>query len=358
MIATYQGLSELGFGPFFSSQLDRIHRPGLLPARIAADGSGIYALLGSRAPLGVLSGRLRHELHGTERPVAGDWVVVADDGERAIIHHVLRRRTAMIRRAADSDVTAQAIAANVDVFGLVSSANRDLNPRRIERYLAAVWDSGASPVIVLNKVDLVEDVWPLLERIEPVALGVPVVQVSALTGEGIETLRTHVGPGTTLGLVGSSGVGKSSLINRLLGVDVQHVSTIREDDARGRHTTTRRELVALPGGGVLIDTPGMRELGLIADEGGVDAAFADIAELGLACRFNDCRHETEPGCAVQKALVSGALTKERLLSYRKLQREVAAAERKRDPVLAADERRRWKTITKEYRALEKARGRR
>jgi ribosome biogenesis GTPase len=264
----------------------------------------------------------------------------------------------MIRRAADTDATAQAIAANVDVFGLVSSANRDLNPRRIERYLTAVWDSGATPVIVLNKVDLVADVWPLLERIEDVALGVPVVRVSALTGEGIDTLRTHVGAGMTLGLVGSSGVGKSSLINQFVGQEVQHVSHIREDDARGRHTTTRRELIALPDGGVLIDTPGMRELGLIEDEGGVDAAFADIAQLALACRFNDCRHETEPGCAVQAALVSGALAQDRLHSYRKLQREIAAAERKRDPVLQANERRRWKTIHKEIRALEKAKGRR
>jgi ribosome biogenesis GTPase len=345
LIAHDLDLSDLGFDPYFSSQFDRLDRSGLVPARIAADGPGIYALLGSRAPLGELSGRLRHELHGTDRPVAGDWVAVADDAERAVIHHVLRRRTAMVRRAADTEATAQAIAANVDIFGLVSSANRDLNPRRIERYLTAVWDSGATPVIVLNKVDLVEDVWPLLERIEPVALGVPVVRVSALTGEGIEVLRSSIGAGTTLGLVGSSGVGKSSLINRLVGRDVQHVSDIRENDARGRHTTTRRELIPLVGGGVLIDTPG------------VDTAFADIAKLAQACRFNDCRHETEPGCAVQAALNSGVLDAERLQSYRKLQREIAAAERKRDPLVAATERRRWKTIHKEMRALEKARGR-
>ena len=358
MIASHHELSDLGYSPFFSSQLDRIERPDLAPARIAADGPGIYAVHGCRAPLAELSGRLRHELHGAERPTAGDWVAVADDGERAIIHHLLRRRTAMVRRAADTDATPQAIAANVDLFGLVSSANRDLNPRRIERYLTSVWDSGAAPLIVLNKIDLIEDVWPLLERIEPVALGVPVVQVSALTGAGIEALRAHVGSGTTLGLVGSSGVGKSSLINRLLGAEIQHVSAIREDDARGRHTTTRRELIPLPGGGVLIDTPGMRELGLIEDGGGVDAAFADIVDLALGCRFNDCRHQTEPGCAVQEALVSGSLTEERLHSYRKLQREIAAAERKRDPILAANERRRWKTIHKEFRALEKAKGRR
>ena len=260
----------------------------------------------------------------------------------------------MIRRAADTDGTPQVVAANVDVICIVTSANRDLNPRRIERYLTAVWESGATPVVVLNKVDLVADVAPLIDTIASVAMAVPIVQVSAFTGVGIDALRAQVGRGRTVGLVGSSGVGKSSLINRLVGRDVQLVSDIREDDARGRHTTTRRELVLLPGGGVLVDTPGMRELGLTEDGGGVDTAFAYVAELARDCRFNDCLHETEPGCAVQSALVSGALDADRLRSYRKLQRETAAAERRRDPVLAENERRRWKTIHKEMRAFSKA----
>jgi ribosome biogenesis GTPase len=349
-------LEELGFGPYFATQLDSLERtrPGLVPARIAADGAGIYHLLGSQARLGELSGRLRHELSGIDRPAVGDWVAVADDAERAVIHHVLRRRTALIRRAADTEASAQMIAANVDVFCLVTSANRDLNPRRIERYLTAVWESGANPVVVLNKVDLVDDLTPLRQAISAVTLGVPVVELSALTGTGIDMLRGHVGRGTTVGFIGSSGVGKSSLINRLVGREVQHVSDIREDDARGRHTTTRRELVLLPGGGVLIDTPGMRELGLIEDDGGLDATFADIAEIARACRFNDCLHESEPGCAVQAALDARTLDANRLESYRKLQREIAAIERRRDPILAANERRRWKTIHKELRAREKA----
>jgi ribosome biogenesis GTPase len=352
-------LEELGFGPFFATELNCLEqaRPGLVPARIAADGAGIYHLLGCQARLGELSGRLRHDLTGIDRPAVGDWVAIADDEERAVIHQVLRRRTAMIRRAADTEATAQMIAANVDVFCLVTSANRDLNLRRIERYLTAVWESGANPVIVLNKVDLVADPAPLTEDISAVALGVPTVEVSALTGFGIDALRAHVGRGTTVGLVGSSGVGKSSLINRLVGREVQHVSDIREDDARGRHTTTRRELVLLPGGGVLIDTPGMRELGLLEDEGGIDATFADITEIAQACRFNDCLHESEPGCAVQAALDSRTLDASRLQSYRKLQREIAAIERRRDPVLAANERRRWKTIHKDLRAREKAKSR-
>src|ERR687894_784324 len=184
-------LEELGFGPYFATQLESLDRarPGLVPARIAADGAGIYHLLGSQARLGELSGRLRHELSGIERPAVGDWVAIADDAERAVIHHVLRRRTALIRRAADTDATAQMIAANVDVFCLVTSANRDLNPRRSERYLAAVWESGATPVVVLNKVDLVVDVAPLIDTLASVALAVPVVQVSALTGAGIDVLR-------------------------------------------------------------------------------------------------------------------------------------------------------------------------
>ena len=295
-------LEELGFGPYFATQLDALERarPGLVPARIAADGAGIYHLLGSQARLGELSGRLRHELSGIDRPAVGDWVAVADDSERAVIHHVLRRRTAMIRRAADTDATAQMIGANVDVFCLVTSANRDLNPRRIERYLTAVWESGANPTVVLNKVDLVDDLAPLSQEIGSVALGVPVVEVSALTGVGIDALREHIGRGATVGFVGSSGVGKSSLVNRLVGREVQHVSDIREDDARGRHTTTRRELVLLPGGGVLIDTPGMRELGLLEDDGGIDATFADIAQIAQASDSTTACTKANPGAPCRR----------------------------------------------------------
>jgi ribosome biogenesis GTPase len=273
-----------------------------------------------------------------------------DDAERAVIHHVLERRTALVRRAADTDAISQIIAANVDLVAIVTSANRDLNPRRLERYLTAVWDSGAAPLVVLNKVDLVAAATPLLEAIAAVALAVPVVQVSALTGQGIDGLRAYLGPGTTAGLVGSSGVGKSSLVNRLLGAETQAVRAIRDDDARGRHTTTRRELIVLPGGGVLIDTPGMRELGLIADAGGAAAAFADITDLAQGCRFGDCRHESEPGCAVKAALAVGTIPRERWESYRKLQREIAAAEARRDPLLAANTKRRWKTIHKALRS--------
>lgn len=349
-------LESLGFRPFFSRQFDNLSRPELVPARIAADGQSAWHLAGCRAPVCELSGRLRRELTGESRPAVGDWVAVSDDDERAVIHHLFDRRTAMIRRGAGPSAMPQTIAANVDRICIVTSANRDLNLRRIERYLAAVWESGASPVIVLNKVDLADDVAPMLADIEAVALGVPVVRASAYSGAGLDDLRAQLGDGTTVALVGSSGVGKSSLINRLLGHEAQVVNTIRDDDARGRHTTTRRELLALPGGGVLIDTPGMRELGLIEDSGGIDAAFADVADVAQGCRFADCRHDTEPGCAVQAAIASGAIGAERWESYRKLQLEIAAYETRRDPVLAAEERRRWKVIHKAVRSQSKVTG--
>lgn len=346
-------LADLGFRPFFAEQLQRLERSDLVPARVAADGQGVWHLAGCRAPVGELSGRLRNELVGVYRPAVGDWVAVADSDERAIIHHVCERRTVMVRRAAISTVKSQVIGANVDVFCVVTSANNDLNVRRIERYLAAIWDSGATPVIVLNKVDLVDDVVPMIDEIEAVALAVPIVRVSALTGAGLDGLRSHVGKGTTVAFVGSSGVGKSSLINRLLGRETQQVKAIRDDDARGRHTTTRRELIVMPDGGVLVDTPGMRELGLTEDGGGVDATFADIAEIVSRCRFADCRHESEPGCAVREALAVGVIAQERWQSYRKLRREVAFFEARQDPMLAAERRRKWKVISRAMRANSK-----
>lgn len=342
-------LESLGFNDFFAAQLASLQRPDLAPARIASEGRGFYPLMGCGASSGVLSGRLRHELRPGGRPVAGDWVAVADGGTNAVIHSVLERRTAMVRREAGTDGGVQVVAANVDVFFVVTSANRDFNPRRLERYLAAVWDSGAAPVIVLNKIDLGEDVQSMVEAIESDCVGVPVVTTSALTGDGLNDLRSRIGPGRTAGLVGSSGVGKSSLVNRLVGDDVQSVLDLRKD-GKGRHATTRRELIELAGGGILIDTPGMRELGLIEDAGGVDSTFRDIAELAAGCRFRDCAHEEEPGCAVKAALEEGTLKGSRLRSYQKLKREIAAAERRLDPIHAERPKRRWKSISKIIRS--------
>lgn len=348
-VHTVNKLESLGYGLFFSEQHRRLGRPELVPARIIAEGRGHYWLSGGRAAIGELRGRLQHELEPFERPIAGDWVLVADDKERAVIHHIMDRRTVMVRRAAGSKTDIQVIAANVDLFFIVTSANRDFNIRRLERYLAAVLDSGAQPVVVLNKIDIGKNMEEMVEAIGSMGVGMPIVKVSALTGAGMDELRGHLENGKTFGFIGSSGVGKSSLINRLLGHEVQSVRSLRKDD-KGRHATTRRELIELPEGGILIDTPGMRELGLIEDEGGIAEVFGDIVALSDKCRFRDCKHQGEPGCAVAEAVAMGELGKDRLASYQKLLREIAAAERRRDPVHAGRSKRRWKSISKAIRA--------
>lgn len=345
-------LESLGFDGFFAAQRERLASADWVPARIAAEGQSSFHLLGCRAPLGDLAGRLLGTLTKVTRPVVGDWVAVVDGDERATIQHVFERRTALLRRAAGTLDEAQVVAVNVDTFFVVTAVNRDFNVRRLERYVAAVWNSGAEPVIVLNKVDLDEDVAPLVEAIEGAAVGVPVVRASAATGEGLEELRSYVQPGKTVGFIGSSGVGKSSLTNRLLGREVQAVGGLR-DDERGRHTTTARQLVELPSGGLLIDTPGLRELGLLDDIGGIETSFADVAAFAERCRFRDCAHESEPGCGVLAAVASGELPAERLASYRKLLAEIAAAERKRDPVLAGRSKARWKEVHRALRARAK-----
>jgi ribosome biogenesis GTPase len=341
-------LARLGFDEFFSAQFARFAEPGWTPARVVAEGQNVFHLAGCRAPLGEMTPGSLRSLGKLGRPVAGDWVAVVDGPERAQIQRVLERRTTLVRRAAGTLAEPQVVAVNVDVFFVVTSANRDFNERRLERYVAAVWNSGAEPVVVLNKVDLADDVTPYVEAIERVALGVPVVRVSAASGAGLDELSAFIGEGKTVGFIGSSGVGKSSLVNRLIGRDLQSTQGLRDDD-RGRHTTTSRLLLELPSGGMLLDTPGMRELGLLDDAGGVDVSFADVAAFAEQCRFRDCAHQGEPGCAVEAAVASGELPAERLASYGKLLREIAAAERARDPILAGRTKARWKAIHKALR---------
>ena len=213
--------------------------------------------------------------------------------DRAIIHHVFERQTVLKRRATGTENVRQVLAANVNSFFIVTSANRDFNTRRLERYLTLVWDSGADPIIVLNKVDLVDDPAPLLDQIANVAFDVPVLPVSASRGDGIERLHAYLDEGQTTALIGSSGVGKSSIINRLLGEDRQSTKEVFTT-GEGRHATSQRELIELPSGGLLLDTPGMRELGMVDAESGLHSSFADILELAADCRFSDCRHESEP----------------------------------------------------------------
>jgi ribosome biogenesis GTPase len=343
-------LEALGFTPFFRDRFERLGQPDLVPARIASEGRGIYRLLGCRAVRGELRGRLRAELTPAERPAVGDWVAVRDGDDLAIIHDVLERRTVLIRRAAGTAADAQVVAANIDRVFVVTAVTRDYNPRRIERYLAAVWDGGAEPVVVLNKVDLEADTGAMLVELAAVAPGVPVIRTSTVTAEGLDELRGCLAPGKTVGLVGSSGVGKSSIVNRLLAADAQDTRETRRDE-KGRHTTTRRDLIQIPGCGLLIDTPGMREFGLVEDGGGVETLFADIVEIAAQCHFRDCSHQGEPGCAVIAAVEAGELDDQRLGSYQKLQREIAAAQRRRDPVQAHNTKKRWKSIHKDIRRL-------
>ena len=345
-------LASLGFDDFFANQLAALDGTGWVAARVIAEGQSSFHVAGCRAPLADLSGKLRSSRDKVARPVVGDWVAVIDGADRASIQHVFERRTALLRRAAGTTAEPQVVAVNVDVFFVVTAANRDFNERRLERFVAAVWSSGAEPVVVLNKIDLDPHLEPMIEAIERVAIGVPLVRVSAASGAGLDDLRSHIRPGRTVAFIGSSGVGKSSLTNRLIGKDIQAIAGLRNDD-RGRHTTSGRQLMVLAEGGVLIDTPGLRELGLLDDAGGVEASFVDVEGFAERCRFRDCKHEGEPGCAVAAAITSGELPAERLASYRKLLRELAAGERKRDPILAGRTKARWKEIQRAMRARAK-----
>lgn len=309
-------LLALGWSPDHAAELAELGG-ALRPARVAIEHQDRYTVLTEDDDLDVhLSGRrLAAARRGDQRPAVGDWVALS---EGDLIEHLLHRRTAFRRRAAGHRVAPQTVAANVDTVFVVTSCNRELSERRVERYLAAVCDSGATPVVVLNKADLSDDPDALATRIAAIAPGVELVTTSAIEGTGLDDLAAHLAPGRTVALVGSSGVGKSTIGNLLLGAPRLEVGAIREQDDKGRHTTTRRELLLLPEDrGVLIDTPGMRELALWLDPGALDRAFPDVSALASRCRFRDCRHDREPGCAVR-----GAMPDERLASYERLRAEV------------------------------------
>jgi ribosome biogenesis GTPase len=324
-------LEALGWSPFFAEAFAPYEPEGLIPGRVAVQERGSVTLF-------TTGGTVQAVIRRGTGPVAGDWVAAeAVAGEdKALVRAVLPRRSRFARK--EPWLTEeQVVAANVDTVFLVTDCGRDFKPRRLERYLTAAWDSGASPVIVLTKTDLADDVAATLAEAESVAFGVPVHGVSSLTGEGLHELEPYLRPGLTIAVLGSSGVGKSTLANRLVGEEVLATAAVRAD-GRGRHRTSHRELVVLPGGALLLDTPGMRELQLWADEGALEETFADVAELARECRFKDCGHEREPDCAVRAALGAGALAQARWESYRKLQRELRALALKQDARLRSEAR--------------------
>jgi ribosome biogenesis GTPase len=325
---------------------------GLTPARVLVQHRSGYRLATPQGEAdGVIAGGL---LRAGELPATGDWVAVEAAAPPVLrIRAVLPRSTAFVRKAAFRDEP-QVVAANVDVALLVASLNADFNLRRIERYLATAYESGAWPAIVLTKCDLSDNVASCVAEAEAIAFGVPVLAVSAVTGEGLPALGELLKPGRTAVLLGSSGAGKSTLVNALAGRELMATAAIREDDAHGRHTTTHRELIRLPSGALILDTPGMRELGLWDADAGVALVFEDVEALFDDCRFSDCSHHGEPGCAVRAALDDGRLDPGRWRSYEKLQAELAYERRKTDPEAAAEHRRHWAQIHKAAKARMKA----
>jgi ribosome biogenesis GTPase / thiamine phosphate phosphatase len=340
-------LAALGWTDELEAAFTPYVERGFIPARVVAEHRGgfyVRSELGDR--LAQARGRLRDDELFGGMPAVGDWVVVVDaPGDRFAIEALLPRRTKVSRKTPWLKAEEHILVANVDTVLLISGLDHDFNPRRLERYLTAAWDSGADPVIVLTKLDVCDDPTKLAEA-ETIAVGVPVYAVSNVTGEGVDAVRELLQPAKTFVLLGSSGTGKSTLANRLAGRTVMEIGGLR-NDGRGRHTTRHRQLLVMPDGAILIDTPGLRELQIW--EGDIDSAFADIAELASQCRFNDCAHSTEPDCAVREALESGELDEGRWTNYVKLQRELRSIEVRSSRRLQRELKSRWRARARETR---------
>jgi ribosome biogenesis GTPase / thiamine phosphate phosphatase len=336
---------KLGWNSYFEENYQAIAN-GFIPARVIVEHRGGYNVsTGESCYAAELSGKFRFEV--TQRdamPAVGDWVLIAPKTDnKAIIHHLLPRRSKFSRKIAGTTTEEQIIVANVDTVFLVNALNQDFNPSRIERYLVMAWESGANPVIVLSKADLCTDVEQKLSALSGVAVGVPIHVVSSATEKGIDKLTAYLTEGTTTALLGSSGAGKSTLINKLYGQEIQVVQDIREDDGKGKHTTTSRELIMLDTGGVLIDTPGMRELQLWETDH-LSQGFPDIDAFAQQCHFRDCQHEGEPKCAVRNAIEAGLLKERRFENYKKFHRELAFLERQTNKKAQLEEKKKWKKI--------------
>jgi ribosome biogenesis GTPase len=359
-------LEDLGWSDYFKTQFENLEiKDGLLPARISREHKGLYNIIDADGEyLTKISNKMRYSaLNYGDLPSVGDWVAAKlyPDEKKAIMHGMLKRKNSLSRKAVLSGrksdtqgkLEEQVLAANIDTVFLINGLDNDFSLRRIERYMTTVYDSGMNAVIILNKTDLVSNPGDYINQAATIAFGIPVIPVCGLTNSGIDDLKKYIQPGNTIVFLGSSGVGKSTIINRLFGADRQRVNSVRKSDHKGRHTTTSRELMILPDGGILIDTPGMREFQPWKGEEDTARSFEDIEALALRCRFKNCRHESEPGCAVREAIDHGNLDPGRYKNYTRMKKEARYLENRMEVSAQLAEKRRWKAITKLQREFKK-----
>lgn len=350
-------LTSLGWSEFFETNFKSYEGQGYTAGRVVLEHKGFFRVNTEYGEvLAEISGKLRHEaVNRSALPAVGDWVVIRSrpEGGSGVIRAVLPRRTSFGRKIVGSRTEEQIVGANIDTVFLLTSLNQDFNLRRIERYLIIAWESGANPIIILSKSDLCDRLADEIDEMQSVARGVPVHAISVVTGNGLQDIAQYFKRGQTVALLGSSGVGKSSLINHVVGGARLKVQTVREHDDRGRHTTTHRELILLPAGGLVLDTPGMRELQLWEGDESLQLVFDDIEELAGRCFFSDCRHQDEPRCVIREALAAGTIDAGRYESYKKLQNELQYQARRRDKLSEIVEKKKWKKLS--HLAAERAR---
>ena len=348
-------LESLGWSEFFESAFQPYRERGHFAGRVVLEERGAYRLYTEQGEVSArVRGKLRYDSESSaDFPAVGDWVAVSRRERDGLnqIQAVLPRRSKFSRKAAGANSEEQVVAANVDTVFLVQGLDHDFNLRRLERYLVAAFESNAAPVVILNKADLCEDVEKKISEAESVAPGTPVHAISSVSGEGLDALDQYVLPCVTVAFLGSSGVGKSTLINRIVGEEIQKTAEVREHDSRGRHTTTRRELIVLKTGGLLIDTPGMRELQMWDASGSLDLAFSDVQSIAAACYFSDCSHQNEPGCAVREALEDGSLDRGRYESFTKMEKEMEYLDSRMDTRLNLKRKSREKKIHRAFRTI-------